>query len=305
MASLGERRALITGASGFTGQHLAQTLSRDGWSVFGIGEKKHPALSDFINADLAETDRLTEWIADVRPTHIIHLAALSNVVGDPLSFYRVNVLGTESLLDAISRSSVLPSKILIASSANIYGNAMRSPITEQSPLSPMNHYAFSKVAMELLVQKWFDRFPIVLTRPFNYTGPGQSDSFVFPKIVAAFRKRELVLRLGNLEVARDLSDVSFVCEAYRRILLSGISSERLNVCSGRSVSLLSALDLMEQIAGYRPTVVIDPAFVRKDEIQDLCGDGSKLAAEIGYIEPMSLRDILERLFAEQALAHQT
>ena len=211
---------LITGISGFTGRHLSAMLLKYGWDVVGLGSKRLPIESEHLEANIADTSRLSDWIAHVRPTHIVHLAAMSHVVGDPLSFYRVNVLGTESLLESVSRSGILPEKILIASSANIYGNASQSPISERMPVRPVNHYSLSKAAMELLAEKWFEKLPIVLVRPFNYTGPGQSEAFLFPKIVAAHRRCDEVLRLGNLDVARDLSDVRFVCEAYRRILIS-------------------------------------------------------------------------------------
>ena len=296
MASPGKNLVLITGISGFTGRHLAATLARAGWDIAGLGPDRLPMESDHLDADLAETDALAEWIAHVRPTHIVHLAALSHVVGDPLSFYRVNVLGTESLLEAVSRSGIVPEKVLIASSANIYGNASQSPIPEDAPVRPVNHYALSKAAMELLAEKWFEQMPIVLVRPFNYTGPGQSEAFVFPKIVAAYRRGDVVLRLGNLDVARDLSDVRFVCEAYRRLLVSDARSVRINVCSGRSVALLSVLDTMVEIAGHRPRIKVDPAFVRKDEVKELCGDPSLLFESIGLIEPTPIQSLLQSMY---------
>lgn len=301
MAVLGKQHVLITGVSGFTGRHLATSLADAGWEIFGLGPERLSVESDHLDVDLADTQTISAWIAKVQPTHVVHLAALTHVVGDPLSFYRGNVLGTESLLEALSQADIQPAKVLIASSANIYGNALHSPIAESAPIHPVNHYALSKAAMELLVAKWFVRMPIVLTRPFNYTGPGQSDAFVFPKIVAAYRRRDAVLRLGNLDVARDISDVRFVCEAYRRLLVSDTHSEVINVCSGRSVALLAVLDLMEQIAGYRPRIEVDPAFIRKDEIKDLCGDPSRLFERVGAIEPTPLRSLLQFMYDALAI----
>lgn len=296
MTNPGKYKVLITGISGFTGRHLTDMLAKYGWEVVGLGGKRVPLESDHLEADLAETSRISAWIANVRPTHIVHLAARSHVVGDPLSFYQVNVLGTESLLESVSRSGIIPEKILIASSANIYGNSLESPISESATVRPMNHYALSKAAMELLAEKWFEKLPIVLVRPFNYTGPGQSEAFLFPKIVAAHRRGDAVLRLGNLDVARDFSDVRFVCEAYRRILVSDASSERINVCSGRSFTLLSVLDTMAKIAGYHPRIEVDPDFVRKDEVKELCGDPSLLFEKIGLIEPTPIQSLLRSMY---------
>lgn len=305
MVRPGERRVLITGISGFTGRHLADALASDGWNIFGMGPERLAVEANHLEVDLADTGAMSDWIAQIQPTHVVHLAALAHVVGDPLSFYRVNVLGTESLLEALSRADVKPAKILIASSANIYGNALRSPISESMPIRPVNHYALSKAAMELLCAKWFERLPIVVTRPFNYTGPGQSEAFVFPKIVAAFRQRAPVLRLGNLDVARDLSDVRFVCEAYRRLLLSDVHSEVVNICSGKSVALMTALEVMEEISGFRPRVEVDAAFVRKDEVKSLCGDPSRLFENVGVIELTPLRSLLQRMYESLPAAEES
>jgi nucleoside-diphosphate-sugar epimerase len=210
-------------------------------------------------------------------------------------------LGTESLLNAIKEAEVVIEKVIIASSANIYGNAITSPISESNEPQPVNHYALSKLTMEALVRKWFSRMPILVVRPFNYTGPGQSESFVFSKIVGAFARREKELRLGNLDVSRDLSDIGFVVEAYSRLLTSDQRSEFINICSGRSISLLSVIDEMAQIAGYRPTIVVDPAFVREDEVKELYGSPAKLFDMVGEIDVPSLHDTLLSMYQQKAL----
>jgi nucleoside-diphosphate-sugar epimerase len=251
---------------------------------------------DHLDAELGDTDSIAEWLAKARPTHIIHLAGLSHVVGDPLSFYRVNVLGTESLLEAIFRAGIMPEKVLVASSANIYGNSDRTPIAEDAPVRPMNHYALSKAAMEMLVQKWFERMPIIVTRPFNYTGVGQSEAFVIPKIVAAYRRRDEVIRLGNLDVARDISDVSYVCNAYEKLLVSDAASECFNICSGEGIALQHVINAMKEIAQYTPSIQIDPKFVRKDEIKELVGDPSRLYGKVGHLKPVALMDLLGNMY---------
>ncbi|MDT3719480.1 GDP-mannose 4,6-dehydratase [Pseudomonas oryzihabitans] len=297
MAYRSDRTVLVTGLSGFTGEHLAHQLAQAGWKVAGLGGHRHECEFDHLEADLNDTKRLTQWIRAVQPTHIIHLAALSHVTSsDALSYYRVNVLGTESLLVALQKSEVVVSKIIIASSANIYGNALVSPIVEGSELQPMNHYALSKLAMEALVKKWFVRFPIIVTRPFNYTGPGQSESFVFAKIVAAFARRQAELRLGNLDVSRDLSDVRYVIEAYARLLECDDMSTFVNICSGRSVSLLEVISELEIIAGHRPRIVVDPALVRADEVKELYGSPRKLSGLIGPLEVPSLHETLSSMY---------
>ncbi|MEN5304347.1 GDP-mannose 4,6-dehydratase [Pseudomonas sp. TWI628] len=297
MARRSDKTVLITGLSGFTGAHLAHRLASDGWCIAGLGGRRLDCEVAHLEADLNDTARLTEWIREVEPTHVIHLAALAHVTGsDALSYYRVNVLGTESLLTALQDSGVAVQKVIIASSANIYGNALASPIVESSEPRPMNHYALSKLTMEALVRKWFARFPILVTRPFNYTGPGQSESFVFAKIVAAFARRQDELRLGNLDVSRDLSDVRYVAEAYARLLECESEGQFVNVCSGRSVSLLQVIDVMADIAGYRPQVQVDPAFVRADEVKELYGSPARLYDLVGDIAVPDLRETLLSMY---------
>lgn len=296
-----KNRILITGLSGFTGKHLARKLAGLGWEICGLGAKTASAVSDAayanLDADLSETTRITEWIATNQPTHIAHLAAQSHVVGDPLRFYRDNLLGTESLLEATFAAGINPKKILIASSANIYGNCQNSPISEDEPYRPVNHYASSKVAMELLVQKWFDRYPIVITRPFNYTGAGQSEAFLFPKLVGAFHRAEPTITLGNIDIARDLSDVDFVVESYVRLLLSPVHSQHFNICSGQSISVRAALDLLSALTGHQPEIAIDPALVRPDEISELRGDPARLQAAVGPLLRTHVADLFVKMLA--------
>ncbi len=296
-----KHRILITGLSGFTGRHLARKLAGLGWEICGLGAHSLPGSGVIaypnLDADLSETARIAEWMAANRPTHIAHLAAQSHVVGDPLRFYRDNLLGTESLLEAISTSGIAPEKILIASSANIYGNCENSPISEDELYRPVNHYASSKVAMELLVQKWFERYPVIITRPFNYTGRGQSEAFLFPKLVGAFHRAEPSITLGNIDVARDLSDVEFVIEAYTRLLLSPIRSDRFNICSGRSLSIRGALDILTGLTGHQPVITVDPALVRPDEIAELRGDPARLQAAVGPLAPTPITDLFGKMLA--------
>jgi GDP-6-deoxy-D-talose 4-dehydrogenase len=283
MGSVGNMSVLVTGIAGFTGCHLLRRLHDAGYDVIGLGSEPCSLVPTYLRADLEDTARISAWLRQVQPSFVIHLAALSHVVGDAIGFYRVNVLGTESLLQAIVDAGIEPQKIVIASSANIYGNALVSPITEEAPIRPVNHYGVSKAAMELMLCKWQERLSIIVTRPFNYTGPGQSEAFLFPKLVGAFHRKDPVIMLGNIDVARDLSDVNFVVEAYVRLLQSAVRSERFNICSGKSLSIRASLDLLSGLTGHRPEIAIDPALVRPDEIAELCGDPARLQAAVGPI----------------------
>ncbi|WP_439475934.1 GDP-mannose 4,6-dehydratase [Brevundimonas sp.] len=290
-------RVLITGISGFTGLHLSNRLLAEGCEVFGLANSHDGVHVPSLCADLGETDGIADWIHSIQPTHVVHLAALSHVVGPALPFYQVNVLGTESLLEAIRRAEVRPEKVLIASSANIYGQTRVSPISEDEPPLPANHYAASKAAMEWIARQWFERFPIIVTRPFNYTGAGQSEAFLFAKLAGAFHRRVPVLSLGNVRVARDLSDVSFVTEAYHRLLMSDLASTTLNICSGRSVAISEALAILRDLTGHDPEVTIDSALLRPNDVEVLTGDPTRLQAAIGPIMPVAPEEIFRRMVA--------
>ncbi|KVK77468.1 GDP-mannose 4,6 dehydratase [Burkholderia cepacia] len=290
-------RALITGLGGFTGDYLAQSLRAAGYRVFGTAHGAEVAGSDMYRVDLCDRAELAKVVADVQPDVVAHLAAIAFVAhGDADAMYRTNVVGTRNLLEALSSLEKRPRAVLLASSANIYGNAAVEIIDEAVEPSPANDYAVSKLAMEYMARLWQDKLPIVVARPFNYTGVGQSPQFLLPKIVGHFQRGERVIELGNIDVERDFSDVRRVVDAYRRLLQLAPAGGVFNVCSGRATSLKAVIAMMEQIAGYTIEVRVNPAFVRANEVRRLQGDGSRLQAVVGPLEDISLESTLRWMF---------
>lgn len=147
-----------------------------------------------------------------------------------------------------------------------------------------------------MARTYDDRLPLIITRPFNYTGVGQEEHFLIPKIVAHYRRREPAIELGNLDVVRDFSDVRFVVEVYRRLLESEARAETVNLCSGRGVALGEIIERMNQIAGHAIQVNVNPAFVRANEIRRLIGDNGKLQRMIGPLPIFPIHDILSTLY---------
>jgi nucleoside-diphosphate-sugar epimerase len=236
-------------------------------------------------------------VADVQPDVVAHLAAISFVAhGDVEEIYRVNVVGTRNLLEALAVANRRPRAVLLASSANIYGNASVPVIDESVPPAPANDYAVSKLSMEYMARLWMDRLPIVITRPFNYTGVGQAPQFLLPKIVSHFQRGERVIELGNMDVERDFSDVRMVAKAYAALLAKAPRGRVFNICSGRAVSLREILRMMAEIAGYEIEARVNPAFVRANEVKRLQGDASALRAEIGAWDPIPLRETLQWMY---------
>jgi len=246
-----------------------------------------------LKADLNDKDELKAEVAQVAPEAVVHLAAISFVGhADVNAFYSVNVIGTLNLLDALAALSQQPSSILLASSANVYGNCQQSPIAEAQPPAPVNHYAMSKLAMEHMARTYLDRLPLFFVRPFNYTGSGQASSFVIPKLVAHFARRAQSVELGNLDVEREFNDVRFVCAAYLQLLHKAKPGEVYNICTGQPVTLKAVLALLSQIAGHSLQVKVNPAFVRANEIHRLCGSPDKLLATVGELLSPPLADTL-------------
>jgi len=290
------KTALVTGASGFTGRYMVDALKAQGYHVAGFATADCNADTN-LNCDLTNAVAVRLAVAQVKPDVVVHLAALAFVGhGDAEAFYRVNVFGTLNLLEALAALETPPAKVLIASSANVYGTPSVEVIDESVCPAPVNHYACSKLAMEHMARTWFTRLPIIITRPFNYTGPGQDERFLIPKIVGHFERGERVIELGNLDVSRDFSDVADVVAAYLALLESGASSVTLNVCSGTAVSLREVIKTMNEIAGYTIDVRVNPAFVRQNEITRLAGDATRLRECIGFSPHSSIQETVRNMY---------
>ncbi|MFA5679001.1 MAG: NAD-dependent epimerase/dehydratase family protein [Pseudomonas sp.] len=292
------RRALVTGAGGFTGRYLMQELEAHGWEVWGLGHGPVAGDERILQADLLAPAALQAALEQVQPEAVFHLAAIAFVGhGTPADFYQVNLIGTRNLLAALAALPQPPASVLLASSANVYGNAAEGMLDESTPFNPANDYAVSKAAMEMMARLWCERLPLVVVRPFNYTGVGQSLAFLVPKIVDHFHRRASFIELGNLQVWRDFSDVRDVVRAYRLLADACPAGQTVNICSGRSHSLMEVLDLARQISGHELQVQVNPAFVRANEVRTLYGDAERLGELLGGWSPRPFADTLAWMLA--------
>lgn len=280
---------LVTGAAGFTGRWMIDTLQRQGHRVVAAVRSANTATAaeQTLTADLNDPQAVQTLVEEAAPDYVIHLAALAFVGhDDPAAFYRVNVLGTENLLNALAALETKPQRVLIVSSANVYGDTDQPLIDEQQPPAPVNHYACSKLAMEHIARTFRTRLPLIIARPFNYTGPGQDTRFLIPKIVDHFAHGCQEIELGNTHVSRDFSDVRDVVSAYLGLLEAPWqpehSGEIVNVCSGIATPLNDIITHMNQLAGYEIAVKVNPAFVRANEIKSLRGSSERLKARLGH-----------------------
>ena len=278
-------KVLVTGADGFTGQYLLATLKEKGYEVVSL------------DADLTNREAVFSEVKKHSPDYVIHLAAVSFVgEGDWSKIYDVNVVGTINLLDGLLNCTKTFKNILLASSATVYGNVDNEVLSEDICPKPINHYGCSKLTMELMAQNYIKKLPIVLTRPFNYTGIGHAEHFLIPKIVRAYAEKRTGIELGNLNVFREFNDVRDVVNIYLSLLSIKTDENIVNVCSGQTVSLMQIIDFMNEIAGYKIEVSVNPKFVRKDEIVYLSGDVSKLNKLVQVEFKFNIKNTLEWMY---------
>jgi len=258
-------KILLTGADGFTGRHFGQAARARGHEVMAL------------QSQLQDAAALRDEVLATAPDAVVHLAAISFVGhGDAQALYAVNTVGTTHLLDALCALPRTPQRVLLASSANVYGNNPHSPVNEDATPAPLNHYAASKLAMEMMARNYQQRLPITITRPFNYTGVGQGGQFVIPKIVDHFARRAPQVLLGNLHVLREYNPVQLVCAAYWHLLEQAEPGSTWNICSGVTWSLHDVIAQLQALAGHTLRSEVDPALVRPNELQRLSGDPTRL-----------------------------
>jgi GDP-4-dehydro-6-deoxy-D-mannose reductase len=274
-------RILVTGPSGFVGGHLRAVLG-DAFVPF--------------EGDVLDVGALRASVRETRPDGVIHLAALSSVGeswSDVAEVWRANVLGTVNVVEAL-RAEAPGARLLFASSGDVYGRAERIPTPEEAPVAPVSPYAASKAAAELAC--WQAELDIVVTRAFPHVGPGQDERFVVGSWTAQLARLHAdgggVLRVGDIEVERDLSDVRDVCRAYRLLLDPSIPAGTYNVASGRAVRLSRVLEHLVGLAGVQVEVKRDETRLRAAEVRVLCGDPSRLKAATGWAPEIPLEQTL-------------
>ena len=294
-------RVLVTGADGFTGRHLCARLRAQGFDVSELTE--HAAEAPHrIHAELTDAVQMRDAIGRARPDHVVHLAAIAFPGhADAGAIYRVNVAGTLNLLQALVHHGAGARGVVLPSTATVYAGDSSSVLGEDAPVAPASHYAVSKLAMENMARLFADRIPMVTVRPFNYTGPGQREPYLVPKIVRHFAQRASVVELGNIDSERDFLDVRVVADAYARLLVTPAAfGQTFNLCSGVGTSVRRLIERLRAITGHSIDVQVNPAFVRPNEPRRIVGSAARLRATIGELLDLPLERTLRDMLAEAA-----
>jgi nucleoside-diphosphate-sugar epimerase len=295
------KRVLITGISGFTGRYMQSSLEKAGYEVSGssLAPSHEPSV---MRANLCDLESMCNLVETVVPNIVIHMGGISNVAhGVAADLYSTNIVGSRNLLQALSMCKTPVQSVMMVSSANLYGNSNSDLITEESQIIPTNDYSISKLAMENLCSLWADELPILIVRPFNYTGVGQSDNFLIPKIVKYYIRRAKTITLGNLDVFREFNDVRNIVDIYKRLLEVKPIGKTINICSGNIYSLSDIIRIMNNLAGYKINIEIDPHFVRKNEIKSLRGSNTLLKNTIGPLEFNPLEETLRWMYEKSSI----
>lgn len=291
-------RVLVTGANGFVGSHLLRLLEDRGDEIAAVSRE---------DLDICDADAVNALVRSARPEGIFHLAAQASVAAsfdDPVGTLRTNALGTLTVLEAV-RAGAPAARLLVASSADTYGRVEphEIPVGEETPQRPVSPYAASKVAQEALALQYARSFGlhVVVTRSFNAIGPGQSTAFALASFASqiaecALRRREPVLRVGNLDVERDFIDVRDVVRAQAMLLDGDSAGRAFNICSGTAVRLRDALDLLIAESGLSVTVEVDPALQRPADVPRMAGSNRRLCTTVPWSATISLDRSLRDLY---------
>jgi GDP-4-dehydro-6-deoxy-D-mannose reductase len=306
---------LVTGAAGFAGGFLLERLAGHA-RLIGWARPESPngsetpagavsvANVEWRPVDITDADAVEKAIAHDRPTRIYHLAGAANVAssfGSAVPHLRVNALGTEHLLSAVRRAGI-PCRVVVVTSAQVYAPSA-DPIGEDAPLVPPSPYGLTKLAQDLVASAAATSgLDVRIARPFNHIGPRQTADFALPSFARQIALIEAgrvppVIRVGNLDARRDMTDVRDVVDAYVRIMDAGERGRAYNVCSGVAWRIRDLLDKLLALATVPITVETDPARLRPSDMPIMQGDATRLRAELDWsptrrIED-SLRDILE------------
>lgn len=293
---LGKTKIIITGADGFVGAHLVKLLKQNPDNeIIGLDRQQ---------ADITDSDAVKSFITKMQPDQVYHLAGFASGAGkDKKLIFKVNVDGTINILKALKELKK-PVKILLASTAYVYGNTDRCA-SEKAKTDAKSFYDQSKLEMEKKSMKYQSAdlpagkagIKIVITRATNHTGPGQKPGFAVPDFCQAISKakKEDTILVGNLDAKRDLFDVRDCVRAYQIVMKKGQSGEIYNIGTGHPVSIKEILQILIKISGKDINYKIDPQKMRPSDIAQNCVNLSKIK-KLGWQPKISIDKTLKETY---------
>ncbi|HUQ85151.1 MAG TPA: GDP-mannose 4,6-dehydratase [Candidatus Limnocylindrales bacterium] len=303
------KKVLITGATGFVGQHLTAYLSsKNEFEIFGTSLSDSGSSNNNINLekiDLLESEEVAKLIEKIKPDFIYHLAAFSSAGDSYANSTKVVLSNVEiqmNILNAVKDSDLIDTRTLVVSSGEVYGQVDPSdlPLNEDVKLRPVNPYAVSKIAQDYLALQYNLSYQLktISVRAFNHTGPFQTTSFAIPafaKQIAQIEKgqQEPLLMVGSLSAKRDFSDVRDIVIGYSRLMDDGLTGETYNIGSGISRSMRELLDILLSLTDKKIEIQEDPSKLRPVSVPDVYCDYSKLKKLTGWTPKISIEKTLQ------------
>ncbi len=274
------KKVFITGADGFIGQNLIRELRRRNVDYMGAVIKKTKLLEEDkqVVTDITDYSSIESVLDGYQPDVIIHLAAIASVTFGNLSeLYRVNVCGAENVLLAAKKVCKKGIRIIMISSAGVYGIQKEEYLSECLPFNPVNHYSYTKMVLEVICRQYKEYFDVKIVRPFTIVGKEQSTSFFVSKLVEKFAKKEPVLELGNIESIRDYTDVELCGYTLAELATrEHVEEEVLNICTGIGTKGTEVVEILKRLTGFEPQINISDKYVRDNEIWRLVGDNASI-----------------------------
>lgn len=278
-----KKKLVQIGGTGFVGTHIKNALSSE-YEIESFGREE---------IDIRNTSDVNHLITTSRPDRLIHLASITTLeesIRDPKETYDITFYGTLNILNAL-KGIGFSGRMLYVSSSEVYGFPKETelPVTEKNELRPRSPYAVAKIAAEALCYQFSQNedFDIVIARPFNHIGPGQSERFFVSKfakqiIEIKYNLREKVLHVGELDITRDFTDVRDIISAYQLLLEKATNGEVFNVCSGKEILIRNILNKLVEISNIQLEIRHDKSLFRVSERRRSCGSYSKLGNATGW-----------------------
>lgn len=301
---------LVTGADGFIGSHLTETLLGAGYRVRALSqynsfnnwgwleEVRHPDL-EVVSGDVRDPNFCRELVRGADT--VFHLAALIAIPYSyvaPDSYVDTNIRGTLNMLQAVKAEGC--GRLLVTSTSEVYGTARYVPINEEHPRQPQSPYSATKIAADALAESFYNAFelPVVVVRPFNTYGPRQSARAIIPTIISQIASGKEVIKVGDLTPTRDFNYVTDTARGFLSIArapLDKVIGREINIATNSEITMADTLDIIADLMHWQGHYEVDPERLRpsKSEVRRLWGDNTRIKSLTGWEPKVSIREGLQ------------